>query len=52
MVAAFGLSSCIQSHTVVSVNKDGTATIEEKTVLGGMMAEMMAVPSLLTETTV
>lgn len=42
IVAAFGLSSCIQSHTVVSVNKDGTATIEEKTMLGGMMAQMMA----------
>ncbi|MGK0186794.1 MAG: hypothetical protein ACI9R3_002577 [Verrucomicrobiales bacterium] len=42
IVAAFGLSSCIQSHTVVSVNKDGTATIVEKTMLGGMMAQMMA----------
>ncbi|MEZ5329200.1 MAG: hypothetical protein R3F19_29480 [Verrucomicrobiales bacterium] len=42
MVAAFGLSSCIQSHTVLTVNKDGTATIEENTVLGGMMAQMMS----------
>ena len=41
-MTAIGLSSCIQSHTVVSVNKDGTATIEEKTMLGGMMAQMMA----------
>lgn len=42
LVTAFGLTSCIQSHTVVSVNKDGTATIEEKTMLGGIMAQMMA----------
>ena len=42
MVAAFGLSSCIQSHTVLTVNKDGTATIEENTVLGGMMAQMLS----------
>ena len=41
IVAAIGLSSCIQSHTVVSVNKDGTATIEEKTVMSGMIAQML-----------
>ena len=41
LVAVLGLSNCIQSHTVVFVHKDGTATVEEKTVLSGMVAQMM-----------
>ena len=41
LIATFGLTSCLQSHTVVSVNKDGSATVEEKSILTGMMAQTL-----------
>ena len=31
----------MKSHTVVTVKKDGSATIEEKTTLSGMVAQML-----------
>ncbi|WP_395742360.1 hypothetical protein [Prosthecobacter sp.] len=39
--AAFVLSSCIEIKSVVTVNKDGTATIEESVLMGAQLAAMM-----------
>ncbi len=40
-VAAFVLPSCLQNHSTITVNKDGSATIVEETTLSTEMASMM-----------
>ncbi len=41
VVASLGLASCLEVKSVVTVNKDGTATIEETALLGAQLAAMM-----------
>ena len=41
MVATLGLSSCFEMKSVVTVNKDGTATIEETALVGAQLKAMM-----------
>ncbi len=40
--AAFVLTSCLEVKSVLSINKDGTATIEETALLGAQLQAMMA----------
>jgi len=40
--ASFFLTSCLEIKSVLSVNKDGTATLEETALLGAQLAAMMA----------
>lgn len=39
---ALMVSSCIEHHAVVTVNKDGSGTVTEETTMGGMAVMMMA----------
>lgn len=39
---SFALSSCLEIKSVLSINKDGTATIEETALLGAQLQAMMA----------
>jgi hypothetical protein len=39
---ALGLTSCFEAKSVVTVNKDGSATIEETTLLGAQLKAMLA----------
>lgn len=42
VAAVFGLASCLEIKSTVTVNKDGTATVEETVLLGAQLAAMMA----------
>lgn len=41
LVAVFSLTSCFQSETTVHLNKDGSGTLVEETLLGAQMIAMM-----------
>lgn len=41
VAATIGLSACLEMKSVVTVNKDGTATIEETALLGAQLKAMM-----------
>jgi hypothetical protein len=41
LLTAFSFSSCIQSESTVTVKTDGSGTIENKTVMGGALMQMM-----------
>lgn len=42
VAAVFSLPSCLEIKNTIIVNKDGTATVEETTLLGAQLAAMMA----------
>ena len=42
VAAVFSLASCLEIKNTITVNKDGTATVEETTLLGAQLAAMMA----------
>jgi hypothetical protein len=41
VAATLGLSACLEMNSVVTVNKDGTATIEETALMGAQLKAMM-----------
>lgn len=41
LFAAFALPSCLQNETTITLNKDGSGTIVEQTILGEQMMAMM-----------
>lgn len=41
LIAALALPSCLQNETTITLNKDGSGTIVEETVLGAQMMAMM-----------
>jgi hypothetical protein len=41
LIAALALSSCLQNETTITLNKDGSGTIVEETMLGAQMMAMM-----------
>ena len=41
LFAALALPSCLQNETTITLNKDGSGTIVEETILGAQMLEMM-----------
>jgi len=42
VAAVFGLASCLEIKSTITVNKDGSATVEETALLGAQLAAMMA----------
>jgi hypothetical protein len=42
VAAVFGLASCLEIKSTITVNKDGTAIVEETALLGAQLAAMMA----------
>src|SRR3954471_12084464 len=42
VAATLGLSACLEMKSVVTVNKDGTATIEETALVGAQLKGMLS----------